>query len=295
MIISELRQVGRELFGSMPHTSPLEIHNREIDWIMCAVLGQTREELLISSKETVPLDKAVVCKELFKRRCMNEPLAYLIGEQEFYGRTFNVTKNVLIPRPETELLVKEACDCLTGKEEEFFILDIGTGSGVILVSVYLNLLELYGQEYVNSGVFLGTDNSNKALEVAISNAEKFHVDNKLKFVQADVFNGIVIPSDGCKVLILSNPPYIAENEKLPISVSDFEPLQALYSGPNGLNMIDKIISKCTKHINNGAVLLMEIGYKQSHEVESLLLKYGLKNLKFYLDFQGIKRVVKVYV
>ena len=218
---------------------------------------------------------------LVERRASREPLQYITGKQEFYELEFTVTPDVLIPRPETELIVENAIEFLRGRDEPRFC-EVGVGSGCIAVSVLHNSSHAFA---------LGLDISAKALAVARKNAEKHGVSARLTLVQLDVFS---VLKGGDFDLIVSNPPYIpaADIEKLQSEVRDHEPLNALTDGADGLSLIRRIVAESPAHLKPGGQLLMEIGYSQSEAVEALFDRTVWPELDIIPDLQGIPRMVK---
>lgn len=242
-------------------------------------------------------------EEFLNRRCSGEPLAYVLGQKEFYSRNFIVSRDVLIPRPETELLVQQAFEVFSNLESKsFLVVDVGTGSGAILLSLVKEIEEKLGADYLSHGRFLGIDLSRKALEIARQNAERLGVLEYVEFVNADLLSAMTwVPAQDTFFLCLSNPPYIAESEKLESGVEDYEPALALRSGSDGLSAIRQLLTQFAELLaaeplkDNPllAHLLMEIGYDQAIEVESLARESGMREISFYKDLQGISRVVEI--
>ncbi|EHR35613.1 peptide chain release factor N(5)-glutamine methyltransferase [Helcococcus kunzii] len=206
---------------------------------------------------------------------MKMPLQYAIGEWNFYGRDFIVNENVLIPRPETELIVEEILkENLCDKK----ILDIGTGSGAIAISLDLETKE-------DTEVF-ASDISKNALLVAKENADKFNAN--VEFINSDLFENI----EGKFDIIVSNPPYLSEEEYDAVDeVLYFEPKNALIGGEKGYEIYEEIISQSTKYLNENGKIFLEIGYKQAEIVSSLLLKNGYNKIKVKQDYNSLDRIV----
>ncbi|MBI3524301.1 MAG: peptide chain release factor N(5)-glutamine methyltransferase [Betaproteobacteria bacterium] len=214
--------------------------------------------------------------DLLKRRAAGQPIAYLTGLREFYGRNFAVSPPVLIPRPETELLVELGIAKLSGQPLPR-ILDLGTGSGCIAVSLALELA---------AAMVTATDISPDALAVARRNAADHAA--ALHFAESDWFAEL----DGeCFDLIVANPPYIPLGDSH-LSQGDlrFEPPQALASGADGMEAIRRIIAAAPRHIKPGGWLLFEHGYDQASAVRSLLEEAGYVEIEQHRDLSGIVRV-----
>jgi release factor glutamine methyltransferase len=218
---------------------------------------------------------------LLERRIKNEPIAYITGEKEFYSRTFFVNKDVLIPRPETELLVVEALKEAQGIEKPE-ILDAGTGSGCIAVTLSC--------EKPGSTVIAG-DVSPGALALARKNAERHNRRGGILFVLASLTDPF---RSGSFDLVVSNPPYIPEAEYalLPPDVRDYEPRPALVGGEDGLDFIRKIISGAGRVLKHGGWCMVEIGAGQSSAVTRLFEEAGFTEVSSAKDLNGIDRVVR---
>lgn len=215
-----------------------------------------------------------------ERRSRREPLAYIVGEREFYGISFEVTPAVLVPRPETEVLVETALRILRDIPNAV-ILDIGVGSGAIAVSIAKSAPEV---------TVYGTELSAAALEVARRNAERTRVQDRVRLFQGDLFE----PVAGMRFdLIASNPPYIpsSEIERLEPEVSKYEPRQALDGGPDGLDYYRRISVAAREYLKPAGILAVEIGMGQSGAVEGLFEENGFANVRAISDYSGIERVV----
>ena len=214
--------------------------------------------------------------ELVRKRCTRIPLQHLTGEQEFFGYTFSVNEQVLIPRQDTEILVEEA---LKRAKEGMALLDMCTGSGCILLSLL---------HYSNDCSGVGADLSGEALEVARKNAEQLGESSAL-FVQGDLF----APVEGKFEIIVSNPPYICSDviPTLMEEVREHEPMQALDGGADGLDFYRKIIQGAKEHLCGGGQLFFEIGYDQGEAVQRLMEQAGYREVECVQDFAGLDRVV----
>lgn len=211
---------------------------------------------------------------LLQRREAKEPLAYLTGYREFRGREFGVDASVLIPRHETEELVEAA---LAFDLQQARVLDLGTGSGILAVT-----LKLERPEWELTAV----DISPEALATASANA-RFHAAN-VRFVHSDGFEALLGESYD---LIVSNPPYIGDDEELPSEVRDHEPAGALFSGPTGLEFYARLAREAATHLEDGGLILLEVGHTQSSEVRALFEGAGWKHETTRRDLSGVERVV----
>jgi len=222
-----------------------------------------------------------VLESLIGRRANREPLQYIRGHQEFYGLDFIVTPDVLIPRPETEILVERAIKDLRSKNEVTFC-EVGVGSGCICVSILHEL---------PSATAVGLDISEKSLEITKKNAERHRVSDRLTLLRSDVFDML---SDQRFDMIVSNPPYVPRSdfEALQPEVRDFEPQMALTDGLNGLSIIEKIVYDAPRFLTSGGTLLMEIGFGQSEAVRAIFDTRIWQHLEFLDDLQSIPRIVR---
>ena len=237
----------------------------------------THAEDLISSAELQNYRECVV------RRAEGEPLQYITGRQAFFGLDFEVTKDVLIPRPETELLVETAL-ALSGKvPAKPLICDVGTGSGCIAVAF------LHENQRASA---VGIDLSIEAIQVARRNAARHSVSARITFLVADCLSAL--GSDKARFdLLVSNPPYVATSamEGLQREVRDHEPRLALTAGGDGLSIIRRLLRDSEGFVKAGGYLLMEIGFDQGEAVERLIDQTRWKILDFHKDLQGIPRIV----
>jgi release factor glutamine methyltransferase len=250
---------------------------REIQSLLTYALGIDLATLLAHAERVAEARATAVYSRSFARRLGGEPMAYVLGEREFYGLAFEVAPAVLIPRPETELLVEMALDLLPA-DATAAVLDVGTGSGCIAVTV---------AKIRPAARVVATDLSHAALVVAERNARRQSVSNIqfragswLEPVRGERFD-----------LIVSNPPYVAELDPH-LSVGDLraEPSLALVSGPDGLESLREIISQAPQHLRPGGALLVEHGYNQAEAVARMLEAAGFVDLIARTDLAGIWRV-----
>lgn len=218
-------------------------------------------------------------RALVLRRLAGEPIQYILGEAEFYGLPFRVTRDVLIPRPETEHLVEMAAALSSGFQEPR-IADVGTGSGAIAVALAHELRHAH---------VTAIDLSERALAVAANNAERNDVAGRVRFLAGD----LLAPVSGETFdLVVSNPPYVPERDRasLTVEVRDYEPGLALFAGEDGLTVYRRLIPQAFAVLVPGGWLVMEIGFGQSEDVAALLAGEGFRNVGITPDLQGIPRV-----
>jgi len=241
------------------------------------VLGKSREWLLTHDTDAVESSQAQQFHALVARRLLGEPMAYLIGYREFMGHSFAVTPGVLIPRPDTELLVETALGWLENKPNAQ-VLDLGTGSGVIAISIALG---------ARQATVTATDVSASALQVAIRNAARLGAN--VEFAQGSWYDAL--PSAARYDLIVSNPPYIASNdEHLTQGDLRFEPRGALTDDADGLRDLSRIVAGAGERLAPGGMLWMEHGWDQAPAVRQLLVDAGFKQVKSLRDLSGIERI-----
>lgn len=253
---------------------------REAGSLLSFVLGKDRTFLIGHAEDSVDENSFARFREFVDRRAAGEPLQYITGVQDFYGREFRVTPDVLIPRPETELLVEAAIQ-IVGTAP--FICDVGTGSGCIAVTLL--------REIVNARA-VAIDKSPAALEVAKINARDHSVIDRTQFVVSDCFDALD-SRDYEFDLIVSNPPYVTEAalEGLQREVRDHEPIMALSPGGDGLGVIRRLIDEGPAFIKPNGHMLMEIGFDQGEAVKSLVNGSAWSLREIRSDLQGIPRIV----
>lgn len=213
-------------------------------------------------------------EKLVNKRATNYPMEYLINKASFYGETFLVKEGVLIPRPETELLIDNAIEIFKDKKETINIIEIGTGSGII--SVMLALL-------LKNVKIIAVDINEKALELAKQNAKKHNIEDKIEFRLSNLYENV--PETDIHMTI-SNPPYIADDYKLPENVK-FEPSNALFGGSVGDELLKDIIRDTNK--KEIPYLLCEMGYDQKKPLEEYFKEFDIKYFSFYQDYEKFDR------
>lgn len=250
---------------------------RDAELILAHLLGCDTTALLTHPERLLSAQQAEQFEALLERRLASEPVQYLTGKQEFFGLLFEVSPAVLIPRPETEHLVEAALQRFD-PDANPRIVDVGTGSGAIAVAIAHAL----PRSHVTAVDFYP-----EALEVARRNAERHRVIERISLLQSDLLAQV----GGAEFdLVLSNPPYIANGEKLEPQVADYEPRSALYAGPTGLEVYKRLIPQASRVLKSKGWLMMEIGYGQQAALNALL--GGWSEVSFVPDLQGIQRVVQ---
>ena len=247
--------------------------------LLSQAINRDRKYIFLNSKENLKQKYSKNFNNLIARRRKGEPIAYLINKKEFWKESFYVDQNVLIPRPDTEVLVEEIMK-LYDKQKKLSILDVGTGSGCIIISILKERQKFRGT---------AIDISKKALNIAKYNAKIHHLSNRIKFYKSSVDNFFKHKYD----LIVSNPPYISrlKIKYLDKDILGFEPIQALEGGIDGFNVFSKIVKKSSMLLKVGGKLVLEIGFDQKFEMLKLLKKYNFFVNKIVKDYGGRDRCV----
>ena len=247
--------------------------------ILCHILKVTREKLILNLKKIITSSQIKKYKKNISARKKNIPVSYIIKQKEFWKTNFYIDRNVLIPRPDTELLVEKSLEYLSHDCTKN-ILDIRTGSGCILISILLERKNCKG---------LGVDVSKKAINLAKINAKMQQLENRIKFINSDIDTIKYSKYD----LIVSNPPYIKSFKlrSLQKDIRDYEPKIALDGGPNGCTEILKVIKKSSKILKKNGLLLIEIDSLLMFEVKKMLKEYNFYVDKIYKNLNGINRCI----
>jgi release factor glutamine methyltransferase len=251
---------------------------REAGSLLSFILRKDRTFLISHAEDPIDDESLSSYREVVERRASGEPLQYITGVQDFFGREFRVTPDVLIPRPETELLVEAALE-FSGSS----VCDVGTGSGCIAVTLLCELPEARA---------VAIDKSPAALEIAKLNARALAVSERATFVMSDCFDALA-PSEFQFDLIASNPPYVAEAivAGLQREVRDHEPMIALSPGPDGLSMIRRLLQDAPPFLKPSGHLIMEIGFDQGEAVQRIIKDEQWHLVGLRPDLQGIPRIV----
>lgn len=274
MIASEVIKRGSKILKD----KKILTYQLDSELILSKLLNKRRESLLVNEETIVPLKTIKNFNKLIKIRSRRRPIAYILNKKEFWNYIFYVNKYTLIPRPETELMVESVLKIY--KSKKFKILDIGTGSGCILLSILAECKKASGT---------GLDISKNALKVAKKNAKLLDLSLRSKFVNKSI--GDYFP--GKFDLIVSNPPYIKSPEmfKLPPDVKNFEPNIALNGGNDGLDVIKKVIYKSRCILKLNGILAIEIGNKQYKKVSQILKKNNFREKLLIKDYRENIRCV----
>ena len=246
--------------------------------IISHVLQMKRLDIYLHLEKEISDVQLNAILEITSRRKKHEPLQYILGETEFYGYKIIVNKSVLIPRPETELLVEKI---ICEEKKVNSVLEIGTGSGAIVIALARNM---------NDKKIDAIDVSETAVKTAQENANLINV--KINFFQSDIFENVTSKYD----IIISNPPYISqiEYEKLPKEIKDHEPKSALQAENNGLYFYNKILQNAKEHLTESGKIYFEIGYDQAEKIIKIAKENGFSNIQVFKDLNGFDRIMRIF-
>jgi release factor glutamine methyltransferase len=252
----------------------------DADLLVAHALGMKRIGLYLDLERPLTAAELAAVRALVERRRKHEPMAYILGEREFYGRPFTVNRDVLIPRPDTETLVERALAALS---EGGRLLDLCTGSGAVVISLLAERPALHA---------VASDLSARALEVAAANASRHGVNERLTLRQGDLWS--VLQPDERFSCITANPPYIGAVEipELAPDVRDHEPHLALDAGADALSFYRRIAAEAPQRLEPGGVVCVEVGIHQAEPVAELFRTAGLEEVRATRDLAGIERVVE---
>lgn len=253
--------------------------------LLAHVLASSRLDLYLHYDQPLTRDELKRFKGLIRRRVAREPVAYILGQKEFWSLCFSVSPNVLIPRPETECLVEAALKIVKQSNYSFpwKILELGTGSGAIIVALASEMAR---------NIYMATDQSLDAVRIARHNSRQLLPDDMIQWVVGNWLDSMKV-QEGLFDLILSNPPYIQKAliEKLQPEVCRFEPLSALDGGIDGLDCFRRIIPTASRRLSSGGYLLLEIGFDQKDAVAGIANDCGcFKTISFQKDYSGHDRI-----
>lgn len=272
--IKQALQIGKELLNLSNHDNTIDL---DVEIILAKILNKTRTYLYTYPEKILTIEENNLFLELINQRAKSYPIAYLTGEKEFYSFTLNVNNKTLIPRPETEMLVDKALEYLD-KTKSLTILELGTGSGAIAIAI---------AKSCPNWKIIAIDKSIDAIKTAQKNATKLNALN-IEFKISDWFsnlNGLVFDA------IISNPPYISANDKhLFMGDVQFEPIEALVGGVNGLECLNQIIHQSVNYLKNNGILLLEHGFDQKLAVNEILQKCGYQDINCWQDMQMQDRI-----
>lgn len=260
----------------------LESGRLDGELLLAKVLRVDRVRLIIDSERLLSEGELSEYRALIQRRRAGEPVAYILGEREFYGLPIRVDKRVLIPRPDTETLVEVALDRTRSRDMYGRALDLCTGSGCVALAFASRR---------RTWKVIGSDLSEDALSVARRNAERLGLTSTVWFAQGDLFEAVA--SGDRFDLITANPPYIPEPEiaGLDVSIREFEPRLALVGGADGMKLLDRIIASASEWLVPSGVLAVELGYDQADRVAAAFEAAGFKHIERRRDYGGHQRVV----
>jgi release factor glutamine methyltransferase len=263
------------------NAATIRIVRREAETLMAHVLGCDRAYLFAHPETELTAEQYAHLEALVARRAAREPLQHLTGVQEFYGLPLRVTRDTLIPRPETELLVEAVLAWAGTRAGALRVLDVGTGTGAIALAL---------AKHLPHAEITAIDISTAALDVARGNAERLELAERVAFRDSDLLREIAaeLRFDA----VVSNPPYVASTDAptLEAEVVDHEPHGALFAGPDGLDIYRRLIPQAHAALVPGGLLAMEFGFGQRESLRALLVS-GWEDVRFLDDYAGIPRIV----
>lgn len=281
--------VGAALRVAIQHLSTAGCDTPQLDaeLLLAFTLNQSRTWLLTYPEFSLNNQQQEQFLWRVERRRQHEPVAYIVGQKAFFGLDFLVTPDVLIPRPDTELLVETALEIASGWEADASptIADVGTGSGCIAVSLAKNLAKAY---------LTAIDISSQALQVAKKNAAAHGVSDRIKFLQGDLLAPFPEPVN----MIVSNPPYVSQPElqaeDMMPDVVQYEPDLALNGGESGLDLVEQLLTQATEKLKPGGSMLVEIGYRQGEAVKKLAAScFPFATVAIRQDLAGLDRLLVI--
>ena len=253
------------------------------EMLLAHTLNMKRLDLYLNFDRPVAPFELSNFRNLIKRRAKKEPVQYIIGEIEFMSLPFKINKNALIPRPETEILVEFIVEQYKEVGGELYILDIGTGSGNIAVSL---------AKYLKNARIIATDIRNDIIEIAKENAKLNDVDNIIKLKIESIFN-VNDNAYSSLDIIVSNPPYVSKEDynKIQSEVKDFEPNDSVCDNSDGLTYYREIIPKAGKWLHKNGAIFLEIGYDQKEKVIDILNSENFNEINAYKDYAKLDRII----
>ncbi len=296
MLVTEdkFKTIGQTLKWVSKLFKSVEIINpeRETELLLSYFLKMNRSEIYLNSDRALKNKEKKQLENMIQERIRKIPLQYITKHQEFMGMDFLVEKGVLIPRPETEILVERVIEKLKKRKSSSHlkIVDLGTGTGIIAISI---------AKFIKDITIYATDISKESLQVALKNAQKHNCEDKIIFLQGDLFEPFQgkIEKNSLDVII-SNPPYVNSDDfkLLPPEIKDNEPKIALYGGVDGIDYYRKIVKEGPKFLKRDGFIALEVGLNQAKIIKELILKENnyRKNVEIFKDYSGIERVVIAY-
>ncbi|MBE0449897.1 MAG: peptide chain release factor N(5)-glutamine methyltransferase [Clostridia bacterium] len=274
----KLRELQSRLEKVLEKVTESWVHEAKI--ILLEVLGISTVDLIMDKEKEVPDEKVEMAEAIAVRRLANEPLQYILGKQAFMGLDFSVDDSVLIPRPETEVLVEWVLERIEDIKSPK-VLDIGTGSGAIAISI----------AYQNTWAdVFASDISSSAIEKAKQNAVNNNVSGRVRFFESNLFVDV---SEKDFDLIVSNPPYIPAGEVngMQREVALYEPHLALFGGEDGLDFYRRIIPEALSYMKDGGILIFEAGHDQADVIEAIMVSAGYEDVNHFSDLCGVPRFI----
>jgi len=302
-----MKEIFQKNIDSIMNKNKGKLDTFEIQLLCAEAIGKSREFVMAHPEYTMSSRQCSIFNRFIERRLKGEPLAYILGQKEFYGLDFVVNKHTLVPRPETELLVDltlgELSHMLRNKLRSTTIIDIGTGSGNIIISI-AKVIESFKFQ-VSSFKFIGIDVSKEALAVAKKNAKIHGINKKIKFLQGDLFSPVLekkycsLFTDHCSLIITANLPYLSKEiyESAPRDVKNFEPKSALYSPSAGLGHYKKLLSQINNSLfidHCSLIIFLEISPEQKPLLSPIIKKiFPEVKIKFHKDLAGKWRACEI--
>jgi len=264
----------------------------EAEILLSYLLKIKRSEIYLNFDKILSNNERRELEQAIQKRLKNIPLQYITKHQEFMGMDFFIEEGVLIPRPETEILVEKIIEKLKNKKPDSHlrVADLGTGSGIIAISM---------AKYIKNITIYAIDISEKSLKLASKNALKHNCEDKIVFIQGDLFEPLREKIDqNCLDGVVSNPPYISleDFKSLPVEIREREPKIALCGGVNGMDYYRKIVKKASYFLKKNGFVALEVGAGQAKKVKELILKENdfKQNIEIFRDYSNIERVVIAY-
>lgn len=270
-----------KIYKSILKGKNFETYTLDVEVLLMYATGFNKIKLYTDTDYELSLKEFEKFKNAFERRLKNEPISYIIGKCEFMGLEFFLNKDTLIARADTEILVEKAIEIIK-KNNLKFILDIGTGSGAIAISL---------AKYCENTTICALDINANAILKAIENAKLNQVYERINFSQSDLFENI--PQNAIFEMIVSNPPYIRTDDiyNLEDNVKEYEPIIALDGGKSGVEFYEKITENAYKYLKNGGFLIFEIGFDQANDVKNIMIKNNFEEIEILNDLAGLNRVI----
>lgn len=280
MVVGEALKLGIEILGKREYTNA----NLEVRLILARLLNVDKSYIYAHEDKEISPSLEAEFINIMKERAKGYPIQYILKEKEFMGLDFYIEEGVLIPRPDTEILVEYIIEYIheNHRNEKINILDLGIGSGAIGLSI---------AHFCKEAFVFATDISDHAIKVSNINRNRFELDN-VRILKGNLFEPVSNMKNSFQI-ILSNPPYIESKEigRLQPEVKDYEPMLALDGGEDGLIYYRDISKNAKDFLKSGGLLIYEIGYNQGDEVSAIMDKEGYKDIKVLKDLQGLNRVV----